>query len=192
MTISLFSGQGSQYPGMGKDIAEASPSLSGIFDTGSEILGRDLKAICFDSTPEELAKTINAQPAIMAVSLLCLNAAVENYISALKDKNVVDENADADDYKVDANASTVAGENVDGDTDAVEPEKLTVTGEITDIKTSVNDGNTVYYLQVKDKYYYITVTDCMDVLLMKKGDKVTVTYTKDSDKFIKADNVEIK
>lgn len=121
-----------------------------------------------------------------------LNAAVENYISALKDKNVVDENADADDYKVDANTSTVAGENVDGDTDAVEPEKLTVTGEITDIKTSVNDGNTVYYLQVKDKYYYITVTDCMDVLLMKKGDKVTVTYTKNSDKFIKADNVEIK
>lgn len=121
-----------------------------------------------------------------------LNAAVENYISALKDKNVVDENADADDYKVDANTSTVAGENVDGDTDAVEPEKLTVTGEITDIKTSVNDGNTVYYLQVKDKYYYITVTDCMDVLLMKKGDKVTVTYTKDSDKFIKADNVEMK
>lgn len=121
-----------------------------------------------------------------------LNAAVENYISALKDKNVVDENADADDYKVDANTSTVAGEDVDGDTDAVEPEKLTVTGEITDIKTSVNDGNTVYYLQVKEKYYYIKVTDCMDVLLMKKGDKVTVTYTKDSDKFIKADNVEIK
>lgn len=121
-----------------------------------------------------------------------LNAAVENYISALKDKNVVDENADADDYKVDANTSTVAGEDVDGDTEAVEPEKLTVTGEITDIKTSVNDGNTVYYLQVKEKYYYITVTDCMDVLLMKKGDKVTVTYTKDSDKFIKADNVEIK
>lgn len=121
-----------------------------------------------------------------------LNAAVENYISALKDKNVVDENADADDYKVDANTSTVAGENVDGDADAVEPEKLTVTGEITDIKTSVNDGNTVYYLQVKEKYYYIKVTDCMDVLLMKKGDKVTVTYTKDSDKFIKADNVEIK
>lgn len=121
-----------------------------------------------------------------------LNAAVENYISALKDKNVVDENADADDYKVDANTSTVAGENVDGDTDAVEPEKLTVTGEITDIKTSVNDGNTVYYLQVKDKYYYIKVTDCMDVLLMKKGDKVTVTYTKDSDKFIKANDIALK
>ena len=118
-----------------------------------------------------------------------LNAAVENYISALKDKNVVDENADADDYKVDAN--NTAGEGVDGETDA-KPEKLTVTGEITDIKTSVNDGNTVYYLQVKDKYYYITVMDCMDVLLMKKGDKVTVTYTKDSDKFIKADDVKLK
>ncbi|WP_178666654.1 CvpA family protein [uncultured Eubacterium sp.] len=118
-----------------------------------------------------------------------LNAAVENYISALKDKNVVDENADADDYKVDAN--NTAGEGVDGETDA-EPEKLTVTGEITDIKTSVNDGNTVYYLQVKDKYYYIKVTDCMDVLLMKKGDKVTVTYTKDTDKFIKANDIALK
>lgn len=76
MTISLFSGQGSQYPGMGKDVAESDSSLMKIFVTGSEILGRDLKSICFDSSPEELSRTINAQPAIMAVSLVCLNAAV--------------------------------------------------------------------------------------------------------------------
>ncbi|MBQ8298052.1 MAG: ACP S-malonyltransferase [Ruminococcus sp.] len=76
MTISLFSGQGSQTPGMGKDIAESDISLMKIFETGSEILGRDLKAICFDSPAEELALTINAQPAIMAVSLVCLNAAL--------------------------------------------------------------------------------------------------------------------
>lgn len=77
MKIALFSGQGSQYPGMGKDIAETSPSLMKILDTGSEILGRDLAAVCFDSAPEELSRTINAQPAIMAVSLICLNAAME-------------------------------------------------------------------------------------------------------------------
>ncbi len=77
MTISLFSGQGSQYPGMGKDFAEASSSVMKIFETGSEILGRDLKEICFDSPAEELSRTINAQPAIMAVSLAALTLAAE-------------------------------------------------------------------------------------------------------------------
>ncbi|WP_455493615.1 CvpA family protein [Eubacterium sp.] len=123
-----------------------------------------------------------------------LNAAVENYISALKDKNKVDKDADADDYKVDENESTTI---VDGDaSSSTAPEKpqeqkLTVTGEVKDIKTSVNNGNTVYYLQVKGKYYYITVTDCMDVLLINKGDKVKVTYTKDGEKFVLATDVEV-
>ena len=75
MTISLFSGQGSQYEGMGRDIADAMPELLYTLDTGSEILGRDLKAICFDTPREELARTVNSQPAIMAVSILCLEAA---------------------------------------------------------------------------------------------------------------------
>lgn len=76
MTISLFSGQGSQYPGMGKDILESMPELSEIFETGSEIIGRDLRTICFESDSAELARTINSQPAIMAVSILCLRAAM--------------------------------------------------------------------------------------------------------------------
>jgi [acyl-carrier-protein] S-malonyltransferase len=75
MTISLFSGQGSQYPGMGRDVAETDSNAMKIFETGSEILCRDLKAICFDSEAEELSRTINAQPAIMAVSLACLSYA---------------------------------------------------------------------------------------------------------------------
>lgn len=77
MTISLFSGQGSQYSGMGKDIAESNPALVSVYDKGSEILGRDLKAICFDTPLEELSLTINAQPAIMATSIVCLEAAKE-------------------------------------------------------------------------------------------------------------------
>lgn len=76
MTISLFSGQGSQIPGMGKDIAEAFPETAKLYDTASEILGRDMRAICFDSTPEELSRTINAQPAIMLTSLVGINAAI--------------------------------------------------------------------------------------------------------------------
>ena len=75
MTIALFSGQGSQYEGMGKDIAEAMPELMEVYETGSEILGSDLKNICFNATLEELSRTINSQPAIMATSIVCLKAA---------------------------------------------------------------------------------------------------------------------
>lgn len=77
MTISLFSGQGSQVAGMGKDIAEAFPKTAELYDTASAVLGRDMTSICFDSTDEELSRTINAQPAIMLTSLVGINAAVE-------------------------------------------------------------------------------------------------------------------
>ncbi len=76
MTISLFSGQGSQYVGMGGDIVENMPQLGNIYDVGSAVLGRDLRAICLDSADEELTRTINAQPAVMATSMICLEAAL--------------------------------------------------------------------------------------------------------------------
>lgn len=75
MTISLFSGQGSQYSGMGKDIIEAMPELLSVYETGSDILGTDLKKICFEADDAELSRTINAQPAIMTTSIICLKAA---------------------------------------------------------------------------------------------------------------------
>lgn len=122
-----------------------------------------------------------------------LNTAVENYIDAMKDKNVVSSDADADDYKVDDkndNNNQTAQQPQDGDNQT--PKDKSVTGEIKDIKTSVNDGNTVYYLQIDAKYYYIAVNDCMDVLLMKKGDKVTVTFADDSSQFVAAKSVKLK
>lgn len=114
-----------------------------------------------------------------------LNAAVENYINALKDKGIIDVNADADDYKADETTA-------DNEENGAPAKKNTVVGKIEDIKTSVNDGNTVYYLQIKGKYYYIAVTDCMDVLLMSKGDKVAVTFEKDGETFVKATSITKK
>lgn len=77
MTVSLFSGQGSQYPGMGLDLLAAHPALAVIYDTASSILGFDLKEIIQNSEAETLSRTIYAQPAIMATSLWCLGAAKE-------------------------------------------------------------------------------------------------------------------
>lgn len=76
MTISLFSGQGSQYPEMGRDILEAYPHTGELYDIASDILGRDMRKVCFDSSPEELAQTVNAQPAILLTSLVCNSAAI--------------------------------------------------------------------------------------------------------------------
>jgi hypothetical protein len=121
-----------------------------------------------------------------------LNAAVENYINALKDKGVLDESANADDYIVDENQESEVSVDDENTTTTTTTTTNSVTGTITDIKSSVNNGNTVYYLQINGKYYYIAVTDCMDVLLMSKGDEVTITFDSDDGTFVKANSVKAK
>ena len=81
MNIILFAGQGAQYPGMGKDIFDKYPSAAGVFKTGSDILGYDLEKVCFDESFTELSRTLYAQPAIMAMELLCFRAAMEKGLS---------------------------------------------------------------------------------------------------------------
>lgn len=74
-TIALFSGQGSQYEKMGLDLVRQDASLKEIYKTASDALGFDLYAIIADSDAQTLARTVYAQPAIMATSLVCLEAA---------------------------------------------------------------------------------------------------------------------
>ncbi len=81
-TVFLFSGQGSQYAGMGVSLVEAYPELMEIFDEASEILGFDLFDKCKNASDEELGKTIVSQPAIMAVSLCACEALKKNGINA--------------------------------------------------------------------------------------------------------------
>src|SRR5215212_542613 len=64
--VLLFPGQGSQKPGMGKDLADAFPVARGVFGEVDAALGADLSHLCFDGPAEELTLTRNAQPALFA------------------------------------------------------------------------------------------------------------------------------
>ena len=64
----VFAGQGAQVPGMGKDFAEADPEIMALFDKANEVLGFDLKKICFEGPAEELTKSNVCQPAIFVTS----------------------------------------------------------------------------------------------------------------------------
>lgn len=79
--VFLFSGQGSQYVGMAKELYEGFPAAKAYFDKASEVLGFDIAGICFNGPEEELNKTINSQPAIMATSLAAFAAATESDIT---------------------------------------------------------------------------------------------------------------
>src|ERR1700682_3779603 len=78
----VFPGQGSQYVGMGKALYEASSAARRIFQQADEILGFELSQLCFEGPADELEDTINAQPAILTVSLACL-AALREKIEAV-------------------------------------------------------------------------------------------------------------
>ena len=73
----VFPGQGSQYVGMGKQLYDASPAARRIFEQADAILGFPLSALCFEGPQEELDDTFNAQPAILTVSIACLEALKE-------------------------------------------------------------------------------------------------------------------
>jgi len=73
----IFPGQGSQKVGGGRDLYEASPAARRAFQRADAALGFPLSDLCFHGPENILRQTINAQPAIMAVSLACLEAARE-------------------------------------------------------------------------------------------------------------------
>ena len=65
----LFPGQGSQSVGMGKDLFDKNPLARQTFEEIDRIAGRSLSKLCFEGPEEELKRTINTQPTILAVSL---------------------------------------------------------------------------------------------------------------------------
>ncbi|GAE89216.1 ACP S-malonyltransferase [Acetivibrio straminisolvens] len=76
----LFSGQGAQYVGMGKQIADEYKSADAIFDEASEALGFDVKKMVFEGDEDTLKITENTQPAIVTTSVALLQPLLEKGI----------------------------------------------------------------------------------------------------------------
>lgn len=74
-TAFIFPGQGSQYPGMGKELADAFPVVRHLFEEADDALGFKLSELCFAGSEADLRLTANTQPAILTASIAVLKVA---------------------------------------------------------------------------------------------------------------------
>jgi len=74
----LFPGQGSQYPGMGRELAGNHPSARSVFDEADKALGFSVSDLCFNGSEEALKLTANTQPALLTASVATYRVLAEN------------------------------------------------------------------------------------------------------------------
>ncbi|MGA7794706.1 MAG: ACP S-malonyltransferase [Candidatus Acidiferrales bacterium] len=74
----LFPGQGSQYPGMGKELAANQPAARSVFDEADKALGFSVSDLCFNGSEEALKLTANTQPAILTASVAAYRVLAQN------------------------------------------------------------------------------------------------------------------
>ncbi|NOQ41131.1 MAG: acyltransferase domain-containing protein, partial [Desulfuromusa sp.] len=77
MDAFVFPGQGSQYSGMGKDLADNFNVAKLVFEEANDALGFNLKTLCFSGSEDDLKLTANTQPAILTTSIAALRVLQE-------------------------------------------------------------------------------------------------------------------
>jgi [acyl-carrier-protein] S-malonyltransferase len=75
----VFPGQGSQAVGMGRALARTSPAAAAVFRTADLALGEPISRLAWDGPEEDLNRTENAQPALLAASIAYLEAVRERW-----------------------------------------------------------------------------------------------------------------
>lgn len=78
-TAYIFSGQGAQTVGMGKDLFDGSPAAKAVYTEADSILGWSISEICFSGPAEKLTESKYCQPAIYTTSMACLAAYREKF-----------------------------------------------------------------------------------------------------------------
>jgi hypothetical protein len=103
---------------------------------------------------------------------------IDNYVKALQDNGINAEDVQIDDAPSQGAPAPAAQE--------------TVTGAITDLRSAVIDGGTVYYIKLENhgQYFSVAAKDQPDVVLLSKGDTVTVTYQAGKNAILPAEKLE--
>ncbi len=109
-----------------------------------------------------------------------LTSCIDNYVAELAKNNI--------------NVTVDTDEIIDNPTDEDINTKITATGKIVEIRTAVINGNSVYYIKLdsSDSFYSIKAADAEDVVLVNKGDDVTVTIMTNKGSIIPATDIEVK
>lgn len=110
-----------------------------------------------------------------------LTECIENYVRELAKNNI----------NVTVDTEDIVDNPSQGDSTT---EKITATGKIVEIRTAVIDGNSVYYIKLDtaDCFYSVKAADAENVVLVNKGDEITVTITTNEGSIIPVSALEVK
>lgn len=80
----VFPGQGAQYVGMGQELSNRYRAAQDVYHLADEVLGMSLSTLCFTGPEDELRRTYNTQPALLATSVAAMRAFEAAWDSAIE------------------------------------------------------------------------------------------------------------